>query len=142
MEIEVFFPGGLRTGARLRDFTIMTDQPLDQCGENTAPSPMELFQASLATCAGYYVMRFCQQRKIPTDGIRLVQRAVRNPESKMITKIGIEIQLPDGFPERYRAAVVKAADQCAVKKHLQHPPEMEVTTVITEPQVEASAVTQ
>ena len=42
----------------------------------------------------------------------------------MFERIDLEIQLPDGFPDRYRAAVIRAAEQCSVKKHLAKPPEI------------------
>jgi len=34
--------------------------------------------------------------------------------------------LPPDFPEKYKAAVIKAADTCSVKKHFLNPPEIQV----------------
>ena len=123
-DFKVMFPGGVKVDAVYRDFTIRTDQPVRDGGEGTAPSPFILFLASLATCAGYYVVSFCQSRKIPTDGIELTMKAEREPKSKLIALVSIDISLPSGFPEKYVAAVVKAADQCTVKAHLQKPPKI------------------
>ena len=102
--------------------------PQTMGGENSAPSPFALFLAALGTCAGYYVLSFCRQRGIPTKDIRLIQSTEKNPTTKLVAKIKVDIQLPAGFPEKYRAAMIKAADQCAVKKHLQHPPAVEIVT--------------
>ncbi|MGD0782205.1 MAG: osmotically inducible protein C, partial [Candidatus Aminicenantales bacterium] len=77
--------------------------------------------------AGYYVLAFCRERKIAADGIALSMSMERPQGSKLITKIAIAIHLPPGFPEKYKGAVVKAADACAVKAHLQHPPAFEIT---------------
>jgi len=129
-EILVTLPGGSRVDARFRGFSIATDQPAYAGGANTAPSPFDLFLGSLATCAGYYVLAFCRERHIPTDGITLIQRMERIPPSKLITKIAIEIRLPAGFPVKYKDAVIKAADQCAVKAHLAFPPDFEITSSI------------
>ncbi|MCX6558950.1 MAG: OsmC family protein [Candidatus Aminicenantes bacterium] len=131
-EILVTLPGGSRVEARLRGFSILTDQPVHAGGENAAPSPFDLFLASLATCAGYYVLAFCQERKIPTEGITLVQRMERGPKSKLIEMVRIEIHLPAGFPAKYKEAVIKAADKCAVKAHLAFPPDFEITSHIAE----------
>jgi putative redox protein len=125
-EIQVTLPGGGRVDAQYRGFTMATDQPVAAGGANTAPAPFDLFLGSLATCAGYYVLIFCQERKIPTAGITLTQRMERPQGSKLITKISIRIHLPQDFPVKYRAAVVKAADQCAVKAHIQNPPVFEI----------------
>jgi len=87
----------------------------------------------LATCAGIYVLGFCRQRGLPTEGIHLIQKVEADPRTGMVAAIGIEIQVPPEFPERYRDALTRAASQCAVKKHLEAPPRMEVRTVVAEP---------
>jgi putative redox protein len=126
-EIRVTLPGGSRVDAQYRGFTMATDQPAYAGGTNTAPAPFDLFLGSLATCAGYYVLAFCRERRIASDGITLTMTMERPQGSKLITKISIAIHLPAGFPEKYRAAVIKAADACAVKAHLLHPPAFEIS---------------
>ena len=120
MDITIRFPGGKRVDADLGAHIIHTDQPVSGGGQDSAPAPFDLFLASLATCAGIYVLGFCQARGIPTDGIALIQHA--SPEA-----ITLELVLPDSFPERYRDAVVRAAEGCKVKKLLAHPPAVTVT---------------
>lgn len=120
--IDVSLPGGSRVDAKVRGFTVSTDQPESDGGDDTAPTPFELFLTSLATCAGYFVASFCKARSIPAENIRLAQTIYRNESTHMVEKIGIEILLPPGFPEKYKAAVVRAAESCSVKKHLAAPP--------------------
>jgi ribosomal protein S12 methylthiotransferase accessory factor len=132
MEIMVDFPGGYRVDAHFRSFTVQTDQPIKNGGDNTAPAPFDMFLVSLATCAGYYVSEFCKTRKIDTKGIRVIQKTERDAKTKMVSKILLEIQLPDGFPERYVSAVMRAVDSCSVKKHLEKPPEFEIYTSISD----------
>jgi ribosomal protein S12 methylthiotransferase accessory factor len=122
-EMEITFPGGLRVDASFGDFVVQTDQPPDTGGEASAPKPFDLFLASIATCAGIYILSFCRQRNIPTEDIRLVQRAQRDPETNMIASINLDIYLPSDFPARYVEAVVRTASLCSVKKHLANPPE-------------------
>lgn len=118
MDMLVNFPGGKKVYAIYKGFTIKTDQPEKSGGEGTAPSPFDLFLSSIGTCAGFYVLRFCQERDIPTDNINVVMKTDRNPETGMIGKISIDINLPDGFPEKYHKAVIASADHCAVKKNV------------------------
>jgi putative redox protein len=101
----------------------------------SAPTPFSVFLASIGTCAGIYVLGFCQQRGLPTDGIRIVQRPTRNPLTGMVSEIELEIQVPPSFPEKYHDALVRSADQCAVKKHLEHPPVFNVHTTVVEGQI-------
>ncbi len=127
MEITVDFPGGARVNAHFGSFTVMTDQPNKSGGDNTAPTPFELFLASLATCAGYYVLGFCKMRNISSEGIRLIQRLEGDAATKMTSKILLEIQIPPEFPEQYTSAVIRAAESCLVKKHLEKPPVFEIS---------------
>ncbi|MGE5602183.1 MAG: OsmC family protein [Nitrososphaerales archaeon] len=129
-EMIIDFPGGARVDAHFNGFTVMTDQPSYAGGQGSAPAPFSLFLASLGTCAGIYVLGFCRQRGLPTEGIRLVQRMESDPVTRMISKIELEIQLPPSFPEKYKDAVIRSAEQCAVKKHIENPPQMVVTTKV------------
>ncbi len=121
-EIRVSFPGGLKVNAEYKGFLIRTDQPIYSGGEGTAPAPFDLFLASIATCAGYYVLAFCRERGIPTDEASVLMKTEKNPGTKMIAKISIELQLPREFPEKYKNAVIRAVDQCTVKALMLKPP--------------------
>ena len=129
-KINITFDGNKKISAHFREFTIHTDQPEKDGGENTAPSPLEHFLASIGTCAGFYVASFFQSRSIPTDNISIVETMFRNDTTHMVEKITLDIVLPPDFPEKYKAAVIKAADTCSVKKHLLAPPEIQVNTKI------------
>lgn len=128
MEMIIDFPGGQKVDAHFRGHTVKTDQPMD----NSAPMPFEIFLASIGTCAGIYVLGFCQQRGLPTDGIRIVQNNYANPANGMIDKIDLEIQVPPAFPAQYHAALVRSAELCKVKKTLEHPPVFDVMTKVLE----------
>jgi putative redox protein len=132
MDITIDFPGGARVDAQLGLFTVPTDQPKEAGGDNSAPSPFLVFLASLATCAGYYVYGFCKARGIPMDGIKLIQKSEQDPKTKMVGKVSLEIRLPSSFPKEYASAVIRAAENCLVKKHLEHPPSFEIFTSISQ----------
>jgi ribosomal protein S12 methylthiotransferase accessory factor len=128
MEITIDFPGGARVDAHFDQFSVKTDQPPMGGGEGSAPTPFAVFLSSLGTCAGIYVLGFCRQRSLPTDGIRIIQRMQNNPMTGMIGKIELEIQVPPSFPEKYLPSLIKSAELCAVKKHMENPPKFEITT--------------
>ncbi|THB75687.1 MAG: osmotically inducible protein OsmC, partial [Desulfobulbaceae bacterium] len=48
-------------------------------------------------------------------------------EQKRYPKMSIELTLPDDFPDKYRGAIIKAMDQCVVKKHILEPPDFDIT---------------
>jgi putative redox protein len=126
--MEITFDGGTVITAHLHGHVIRTDQPVNSGGENSAPSPFELFLASIGTCAGIYVKSFCDNRKIPTDNIKIIQNAEYDKESGLPVNITLDIKLPKDFPEKYIASVINVAQLCKVKKTIAHPPVFEIIT--------------
>ena len=124
MEMVIDFPGGAKVDAHFGPYTVNTDQP----PISSAPTPFATFLASIGTCAGIYVLGFCQQRGIPTDGVQLIQKVHRDEGNGMIGKIEMEIQVPPSFPQKYLPSLVRSADLCAVKKHMENPPDFEIYT--------------
>ncbi|HET8704981.1 MAG TPA: OsmC family protein [Pseudomonadales bacterium] len=130
MEMIISFPGGARVDASFDGFTVATDQPPMGGGEGSAPTPFAVFLSSIGTCAGIYVLGFCKQRGLPTDGIQIIQRVHRNYSTGMVDSVDLEIQVPETFPERYYESLIRSANLCAVKKHLEHPPSFNVYTKV------------
>ncbi|MDX1285243.1 MAG: OsmC family protein [Draconibacterium sp.] len=128
MDMTISFPGGKKVNADFGGFTHKTDQGISGGGEGTAPEPFALFLASIGTCAGIYVLGFCQQRGIDTEGMEIKQKMSFDPFTRLINKIKLDIILPEGFPKKYKKAVINSASLCAVKKHLENPPQFEITT--------------
>ena len=127
MEIIIDFPGGSRVDAHFGGFTIPTDQP----PAASARTPFDLFLSSIGTCAGIYVLGFCQQRELPSEGIQIIQHIHPNPLNGMIDEIDIDILVPSTFPEKYRDSLIRSAELCKVKKHLEKPPRFNITTRVT-----------
>jgi len=121
--MEITFPGGMVIEARHEAFTIRTDQTQEAGGTGLAPSPFTLFLASLGTCAGFYALSFCQERNIAVAGMKLAMAWDRDVATHRLDRVRLKLTLPEGFPEKYRNAIVKAMDQCTVKKTLFDPPE-------------------
>jgi putative redox protein len=128
MEMRIYHEGGMQVFASYNDLTIKTDQSLDSGGEGKYPEPFALMIASIGTCTGIYVYRFCQERDIPTRGIELHLNTEESSGQKPTDKISIEIKLPADFPEKYRKPVVRVANMCSVKKLMLDPPEFNIFT--------------
>lgn len=129
MEMTISFPGGARVDAAFGPYTVRTDQPPQGGGEGSAATPFATFLASIGTCVGIYVLGFCRQRGLSAEGVRVVQRMEADPVSGLVSRIKLDIHVPPDFPEKYRPALIKVAEQCAVKKHLENPPKFEIATV-------------
>ena len=132
MEMDISFPGGKKVDSHFKGFCVNTDQPKKAGGDDTAPSPTELFLASIGTCAGYFALTFCEKRKLNIDKLKIKLDFQANKKTYMIENIVVKITLPPDFPEKYKDALIKAVDVCHVKKHFTDPPEFEYLTAIAE----------
>jgi len=128
MPIRIDFLGGKKVNARFNGFLVETDQPVSDGGSGVAPTPFDLFLAALGTCAGVYVLGFCQQRRLNTAGLEIIQTMKADPHRHLIEEVQLEIILPDDFPEKYRPAIIQAAQLCTIKRHLENPPRFHITT--------------
>jgi ribosomal protein S12 methylthiotransferase accessory factor len=128
MDMHIRLNGGKKVDAEFGGFTIHTDQPPKYGGADSAPSPFDVFLASIGTCAGYFVQNYCQSRGLSTEGVEIVQHMDWDLAKHLVTKVRLEIQVPESFPEQYRASLVSAVNLCTVKKHLKNPPEIEAAT--------------
>jgi putative redox protein len=126
MNMEITFPGEKKVDARYDGFTVKTDQSIADGGSGAAPSPFDLFLASIGTCTGYYVLSFCQKKNIPTQNITLHASMQRNQKTHLVEHCDITINVPNDFPKKYENAVIKAAEVCTVKRHLQNPPKIDI----------------
>ena len=130
MKIDISFEGGQKVAASFPDgLQMLTDQPGGDGSPGSAPTPFAYFLGSIGTCAGIYVLEFCKARQIPTENVSLTQNIefeLDQQGKRRVSKVGLTINLPPDFPERYQKAIVKAAELCSVKKAIMHPPEFVV----------------
>ena len=124
--VQLRFLGGYRVAAQVGTFTVHTDQPVSLGGENSAPSPYELFLASLASCAGYYALAFLNARGIQSEGLAIRQLVESDVDTHLPRKIRLQVELPRGVPPKYQTALVRAIEHCKVKQAIQASPSFEV----------------
>ena len=132
MEMKITFNGGKKVQSHYKGFSVETDQPVSEGGDGTAPEPYDIFLASLGTCAGVYVVYFCEKRSISTDGITITLDFNKNEHTHLIEAVRMNIQLPKDFPQKYRKAVVRSAEMCTVKRSLANPPRIDVAAEYVE----------
>ncbi len=128
MDIQISFPGGKRVDAQVGRHVVRTDQPAP-VGDGSAVAPFELFLASIGTCAGIYALGFCEARGLPTQGLALRQSNHFHPDGRL-ARVDLEVTLPAGFPRKYEAAILRAAEECKVQRTLFAPPEFHVRAAV------------
>ncbi|WP_419148727.1 OsmC domain/YcaO domain-containing protein [Pseudoalteromonas 'SMAR'] len=129
MEIKVNYLDNLRIDAKFDDFSVIADQPIRYKGDGSAPSPFDYFLASSALCAAYFVKVYCNARDIPTDGIRVAQNNIVDPENRYNQIFKIQVELPESISDKDRQGILRSIDRCTVKKVIQTGPEFQVEAV-------------
>lgn len=125
MEISVSLLDGQKQSAKFGDLEVISDQSIAASGGAEHPEPFDYFLVSMVLCAGFYARKFCEQRDISTEGMTLTQNN-ENVDENGKKLFSIEINLPDGFPQKYKKALIAAVNTCTVKKVIQAVPEFSV----------------
>ncbi|KAA1161147.1 OsmC family protein [Pseudoalteromonas fuliginea] len=125
MEISVSMLEGQKQSAKFGDLEVISDQSIAVGGSAEHPEPFDYFLVSMVLCAGFYARKFCEQRDISTQGMTLTQNN-ENVDDNGKKLFAIEINLPEGFPEKYKKALIAAVNTCTVKKVIQAVPEFSV----------------
>lgn len=126
MDIEINLLEGQKVEASFNGFKIVSDQPVENKGDNSAPSPFDYFMASTAMCAGFFVKSYCNARGLPAEKIKLKQKSIKSPENKYKYQIEIYLEVPEDFSEKDRAGLIRAIEGCSVKKAINEIPEFAI----------------
>lgn len=118
------------SGARFRisigEHTVHVDQPTADGGDNSAPTPVELFVGSLAACVAYYAHRFLARRGRSAAGLSVSSDYGYASHPHRVGTISLRIDVPGGLGPEEREALVAVASRCTVQRTLDHRPEVEI----------------
>jgi ribosomal protein S12 methylthiotransferase accessory factor len=114
-ELIITLDGKRRITAHIGAHEIRTDQPVSKGGEDSAPSPFDVFLASLGTCAGIFLQGFCATRGIDTSGIRIHELPHYDGQG-VLKSVELAVDLPVDFPARYKEPLLRVIEQCSVKR--------------------------
>jgi len=126
MKIDIALLEGQKLQASFGKHQIISDQSVSAGGDESYPEPFDYFLASMPLCAAFYIRKFCEARDISTEGITLSQEHSTIGEDKFRKAFSIKVSLPKDFPEKYKKAVLAAANSCTVKKVVQAMPEFNI----------------
>lgn len=120
MQVNVQFLDNLKLEASFDDFSIIADQPIRYKGDGTAPGPYDYFLASSALCAAYFVKVYCKARDISTEGIKVSQNNIVDPENRYKQSFVIDIELPETLSEKDTKGILASMNRCTVKRVIQN----------------------
>lgn len=118
--------GGLAFSVSIRDHVVSTDQPSRAGGDDSAPTPLELLSASLASCIALYVHKFCEANSLATSGFGVEVKPLWKEDPGRIARFDVVVHVPDTIPTMYHAAIDEVARTCPVHNTLTEVPEITV----------------
>ena len=124
--VRVAHLGGDRFDINIRGHIIRTDQPIADGGEDTGPTPTELFIASLAGCVAFYARRYLERHALPTEGLAVDAEFRMGSRPARVARIEVRLTIPDGVPAERREALLAVASHCTVHNSLTSVPEISV----------------
>jgi uncharacterized OsmC-like protein len=124
--VHVTYLGGDRFEIGVRQHRLQVDQPLADGGEDSAPTPTELFVSSLAACVGFYARRYLARHELPTEGLAVRTSFTMASRPARVGEMLLHIELPAGIPEEKRAALLAVASHCTVHNTLSIPPKVSI----------------
>lgn len=124
--ILVVHRGGDRFDINVRGHVIRTDQPLGDGGEDTGPTPTELFIASLSGCVAFYARRYLERHSLPTDGLAVEADFSMGSRPARVARIDVRVTVPAAVPAERREALLAVASHCTVHNSLTAVPEISV----------------
>lgn len=127
-----------RLRIKVRGHELFSDQPVEDGGEDSAPTPTEIFVAGLAACTAYYAERFLRRHDLATERLSVTcdYRWAENPHR--VGEIDLAVEAP-GLTDAKRAAFIRVIEHCTVHNTLQHPPALRLSVATAEAAVTPGA---
>jgi len=124
--VLIEYAGGMKLIARHRGLELVTDQPIQEGGENTALTPAEAFVAALGSCAGVYVLHFAKRHAIAVEGMTIEVDYTYAERPRRVGTMEVRVRMPQPVDPQQQAALQRAAEQCLVHNTLRHPPRVAI----------------
>jgi LmbE family N-acetylglucosaminyl deacetylase/uncharacterized OsmC-like protein len=125
--MRVEYRGGDQFDVNVRGHIIAVDQPVKDGGDDTAPTPTELFIASLASCVAFYARRYLARHNLPTDGLAVEATFAMGSKPARVAGIQVRLVVPDGVPPERLDALLAVASHCTVHNTLERTPDVSIT---------------
>jgi putative redox protein len=124
--VTVGYVAGDRLRVRVRGHELFTDQPGEDGGGDTAPTPTELFIASLAACVAYYAERFLRRNNLSAEGLAVAAEFDWASGPHRVGAIRLKVDAP-GLTQEREEAFRRVIDHCTIHNTLRKPPDVELS---------------
>jgi uncharacterized OsmC-like protein len=134
MEVKVSHINGVRFAIQARSHVVLSDQPLENGGEDTGMTPPEFLLASLGSCAAYYAAEYLRKHNLAQTGVEVSVTAEKLLQPPRLGKFRIHVLSPVQLTPEQHEGLIRTVHRCLVHNTLLSPPEIriELTTVVAQ----------
>jgi uncharacterized OsmC-like protein len=128
--MSVRYEGGERYEITVRNHGVLVDQPFDAGGGDSAPTPTELFVASLASCVAFYAGRYLSRHSLSREGLAVsVAYVMAADRPARVAAIDLTVSVPGSLPADRWPALRAVVEHCTVHNTLAKPPAVRIELV-------------
>jgi len=127
MKLTATFHGGTRYDIASGKHRIVTDQTVEDGGQDAGMSPVDLFVGSVASCVAYFVGQFCARHDISRDGLTIEANWAMAEQPHRVGHIDIGIHLPHRMTAEQKERLLKVAHGCTVHQSIAVTPTIGIT---------------
>ena len=103
---------------RVRGHVLTVDQPLSDGGKDTAPTPVELFVAAVASCAAHYAGRYLDRHGESREGLSVrAEYSMADDLPHRVAAVSLTVMAP-ALPPQREAALRAVVSHCTVTNTL------------------------
>ena len=124
--LSVTFEEGERFAIVVGSNVVHVDQKLDDGGLDSAPTPLELFIVSLASCVAHYARRYLRRHGLPVDGLRVDASWELAKAPVRVGSVSLSLTVPAGVPADRHEALLAVASHCTVHNSIVQAPDIRV----------------
>jgi putative redox protein len=110
--------GRLEQSVEVRGHTVTADEPRDNGGDDSGPSPQELLAASLASCTAITIEMYANRKGWDVGEIA-VNVDYEPAQRGSPTRFRMEVELPKELPEEQRERLMQIGAKCPVHRALE-----------------------
>lgn len=122
--VQIVLSGKKSFTVSIRGHKMVTDLPVDQGGDDTAPTPVELFVSSMGACMGIYALSYLKTAGVSYEGLSLSIEWTLGSNKRRIREIKVILSLSGADLGDRKAALISAAKKCLLHNTLYEPPEI------------------
>jgi putative redox protein len=126
MEAIIRYLGGVCFESESRGHKIVTDQPVENGGEDSGMTPPELLLASLGTCAGFYAAQYLRIHKLPVDDLTIRVQARKDLQPARLGSFRIEVECRAADDSKHHEGLLRAVKKCLIHNTLMIAPAIDI----------------